>query len=278
MNESWFFGNSGLDKIKGINNSFKSKTVKYINSKCNGDSTIYSPWMSNIENAHFLNDNIRPDEFIVKSNNSLLAISKFYSSPEDLENKISFSHLSEDQYFLLDKSIQIVQEQNNDISVLFKELIKNIVPLKVEQGDFQDLGIGFSTHFAKGAIFLSIPYLENESPLQLAINIAHEVGHQSLYIYQTADPIIEDGMSTEVYSYVRKTERPAIQSFHATVALAFMVRFLMQVNPVESLYFRKALDGLKRDFVKSLDSYDAIQFTELGSLLLEDLRRYAKEI
>jgi len=233
--------------------------------------------MSNLDKITELEDEFKSNKLIITSINSLETLEQFYSPPEDENNSVSFFNFSSDK--LLEGAVDIIKSQGNDISNIFENTVRHIVPLETAKGDFQNIGIGFSSHLAKGAIFLNSPFLNENSALQLAINIAHETGHQALYIYQTADPIIENGIDTPVYSYVRKIDRPAIQSFHASVALAFMVRFLTQLNKgYHSDYHQKVLEKLVHDFTQSLNSYKNIQFTEFGELLLEDLRCYACEL
>ena len=278
MNESWFFGKSGLHRLKEINDAFKSKSIDYVNVSMGSQLSSYSPWMSYIQKIQDLKEEFLSEERIVQSSKSLETIGKTYAPLVDKENLISFSKRPDEEYSIFHQSIGLLEAQDTDIGTLFKELIHKIIPLCSIQDKFQGVGIGISTHFAKGAIFLSIPSVGENTVLQLAINMAHEIGHQSLYIYQTADPIIDKGMSAQVFSHVRKTNRPAIQSFHATVALAFMVRFLTQLKIENNSYYQEKLNHLKTDFVRSLESYKAIQFTELGQLLFEDLKSYANKI
>ena len=278
MHESWFFGKSGLHRLKEINDAFKSKTIDYVNSSIGSQFSSYSPWMSHIKKIQDLKEEFLSEEFIVKSPKSLETIGKLYAPSGNKKDLISFSKLPDNRYKLFFQSIELLGSQGKDIGLLFKELVKKIVPLNPVHGKSQDLGMGFSTHLAKGAIFLSFPSMGESTVLQLAVNMAHETGHQSLYIYQNADPIIDKGMSTPVFSHVRKTNRPAIQSFHATVALAFMVRFLTQLKMDGNSYYHKILSDLKEDFIQSLDGYESIQFTEVGQLLFEDLKHYANQI
>ena len=283
MHESWFFGKSGLHKLKEINDAFKLKTIDYVNSSIGSQFSSYSPWMSYLQKIQDLKEEFLSEEFLVKSSKSLKTIGKLYAPVGEgyKEKSISFSKLTDEEYRIFYQSIELLESQGKDIGVLFKELVHKIVPLHfihLIQGPFQGMGIGFSTHLAKGAIFLSVPSIKKNTVLQLAVNMAHETGHQSLYIYQNADPIIDKGMSTPVFSHVRKINRPAIQSFHATVALAFMVRFLTQLKMDGNSYYHKILSDLKEDFIQSLDGYESIQFTEVGQLLFEDLKHYANQI
>lgn len=57
----------------------------------------------------------------------------------------------------------------------------------------------------------------------LAVDLAHELGHQVLMLYQHADPVLETPPDVPVYSPVRRVDRPAILALHAAVAAAFMM-------------------------------------------------------
>ena len=269
----WFFGKSGADKISELNAAFKAKALELVNSILDTDYKIYSPWMSNLEHLHDLSTLFEIDDLILLDQNSSEKLEAHYLTNENDKN-LSLGDVSVHELETLNAAVDLVQGDDKDIAELFDEIIKHVVPINTNHLRNKNAGIGFSTHLAKGSVFLSVP----NKKLELAINIAHELGHQCLYIYQTADPIIAQGLDAPVFSYVRKTNRPAIQAFHATVALAFMVRFLTQITPEEreQKYHNQVLNSLKDDFVKSLNAYDSVQFTELGQLLYKDLRSYAE--
>lgn len=278
--DSWFFENSGFAKVKELNDSYKSKAISFANAQLSKNYTDYSPWMSNIENLETLEVLFNERDFILTNPISTDVLENLYLG-EGIESKLTFGNIVDAEKDTLKKSITLVRESSSDISRLFSEVVQHIIPINTDAGKFQIIGNGFSSHLAKGSIFLSTPKMEDNDELQLAINIAHEVGHQCLYIYQTADPIIAEGLHKPIYSFVRKTERPAIQSFHATVALAFMVRFLSELKESEIIrtkYFAEAREKLSFDLIQSLDSFSEVRFTDIGQLLFEELRSYAKAI
>jgi HEXXH motif-containing protein len=233
--------------------------------------------MSNVDRLKDLERNFSDSNLLASNPESLKAVRDLYLNDE-LKKDLSIGQLLEDEKEILLDAIALVKNSGGDVARLFSEVIRHIVPLNTENGNFQVIGNGISSQFAKGCIFLSVPKLGENSTLQLAINTAHELGHQCLYIYQTADPIIGDGLDAPLYSFVRKTKRPAIQSFHACVALGFMVRFLREIendNWLKNDYFVSTKANLEKDFADSLRSFDEVQFTELGELLFNDLRFYA---
>ncbi len=278
--DSWFFENSGFAKITELNGAYTNKATAFVNDTLSKNYTGYSPWMSNVENLATLELLFTDKKLIPSDRESLNILERMYLG-DGIESRLCLGGISDAEMSTLKNAISLVKDCSSDISRLFSEVVRHIVPINTDAGHFQKIGNGFSSHLAKGAVFLSVPKMENNNELQLAINIAHEVGHQCLYIYQTADPIISEGLHKPVYSSVRKAERPAIQSFHATVALAFMIKFLNELNDVKDTktkYFADTKEKLTSDFLASFDSFSEIQFTEIGQLLFNDLRSYARTI
>lgn len=114
----------------------------------------------------------------------------------------------------LSEAIEIIRSVDDVVGVLFEEVVDCIVPLGGGRNR------GYSTHLARGAIFRSLP-IENDAS-DVAIDIVHELGHQVLIVWQSVDPILESDPLAPVFSQIRRVDRPAIQTFHATVALAYM--------------------------------------------------------
>ena len=71
MKDSWFFGNSGLNRLKEINESFKEKAINQINFKNNCNFNYYSPWMSNYDESDSLEAIYELKEKILTSNHAL---------------------------------------------------------------------------------------------------------------------------------------------------------------------------------------------------------------
>ena len=57
----------------------------------------------------------------------------------------------------------------------------------------------------------------------MRLDFLHELGHQTMFIYQLADPIIEHDDETMIYSGVREVNRTPYQALHAAVALTYMI-------------------------------------------------------
>jgi hypothetical protein len=114
-----------------------------------------------------------------------------------------------------------IKERSAFFRDVFDSLVEQIIPLK------QPRARGWSLDFARGAVFLGFP--PDYSSLDLSLDIVHEMGHQALTLFESVDPIIASDWRAPVYSEVRHTHRPAIQSLHAAAAIAFMTAFLRDI-------------------------------------------------
>lgn len=126
-------------------------------------------------------------------------------------------------------------------------------------------------------MFLSIPRMLEFRDLELSINLAHEMGHQALMVLQAADRIVAGDLGMPIFSGVRKTNRPAIQSFHAMIALSFMVEYTATrlqcpgpLTEVEQTYLRKRFQELAEDLKVSLAAFEDVSLTPVGERLRND--------
>ncbi|MEJ6789533.1 HEXXH motif-containing putative peptide modification protein [Brevundimonas sp. BR2-1] len=123
-------------------------------------------------------------------------------------------------------AVDIIERSDAFTRRLYDQTVDYVVPLGGGRNR------GFSTHLARGAVFRSLP--EDNDAYDIAIDVIHEVGHQVLMTWQSIDPILTSDPAAPVYSEIRRVDRPAIQSFHAAVALAFMRR-LERTHPGDPL-------------------------------------------
>lgn len=118
-------------------------------------------------------------------------------------------------------------------------------------------------------MFMAVPDMNREFwNINLQIDIAHELGHSALIVYQAADPIFVSELDQPVLSGVRKVLRPAIMSFHAAAALAFMIEYLenalFQFQGDELRYVESELQKCKSDLSLALKALEKCEFTDLG--------------
>ena len=160
------------------------------------------------------------------------------------------------------------------------ELVKEVIPLgmRAPLKARSPLGRGVSSHFYRGGLLVDLPEIDEHLEIEFAINLAHELGHQAFMVYQNADPIVDGDLRAPVYSAIRGEPRPAIKSFHALVALAYMKEFaLAALLSSRTPKDRRVRLGLRvaqidRDMALGARAFrDAgIKFSELGAELFEE--------
>ena len=276
---NWVFPISKRDYLFELNGSIRRKTLQFVNDRLKKDYRDYLPWMSNVAHLEELSPLFEGIDFIPKDKKVLSEIAQYYDLERKDGHNVYPGPLKTGDYTPYSDALEYVISTPS-LRPIFADIVNHIIPLNPEIGSVQSVGVGSSTLLARGAIFLSIPNMKKLSCIQLAINIAHELGHQCLMVYQTADRIIKDDLSMPVYSYIRKKDRPIIQSFHATFALAFMTEFLQNVdrknlNTEEKEFVQNELLKTRDDFKNSLRKFKNSQFTPLGKALLKELREYA---
>lgn len=165
-----------------------------------------------------------------------------------------------------------------------KRLMRSLVPVVDPDDVTRENGIGVSMLYARGAVFLSIPDADEHKGLRLAINMAHEIGHQSLFNYQLSDKILNSDQLTPMYSVVRKTERPAIMSFHALTAVSFMIEFLndlirsSSLNSTELTFAKDVISKFKKDLRVGINVFSKANFTLLGKRMLSEFNELAEAV
>ncbi|MCB9254270.1 MAG: hypothetical protein H6617_06270 [Bdellovibrionaceae bacterium] len=149
---------------------------------------------------------------------------------------------------------------------------------------------GFSHVDHLGAIFLSFQYrFEGSSTAharaELAVDLAHEIGHQVMMIYQHSDSIIEGDPDSLVYSSVRQTLRPAIMAMHAAMAMAYMMEACAgilksaQTSSAEKLYAAESLSRFSEHQPMGLRSLrQCARFTKVGEAILSEFEAHANDI
>lgn len=168
----------------------------------------------------------------------------------------------------------IVIEASSLFADLFPALVDLVVPLDRQRNS------GFSSHFARGAVFRAFP--STQSPTSVALDLAHELGHQAMMLLQSVDPLISSDHDAPVFSEIRGRDRPAIQSLHAGVALAYMLiakrGFKPSTEAAHAVTEREATyDGtLEAGVTKSVRSVRRqCEMTEIGNALLIELEQLA---
>lgn len=277
---SILFDESGVGNISHLSTELRRKTLELA---CRIDSTIYThytPWLcfrpllTKTLSHHELCYRLYIQGQIITNKGHLQDIENFLEEHSELTLR-NLVGSREDWRILIDSNSRknMISELNSAIELLLKScyferiyssLVDFIIPLK------QPRARGWSCQYARGAIFIGFP--SGYSRLNLALDLAHEMGHQALALLQSSDKVIASDWDTPVYSEVRRTNRPAFQSLHAATAIAFMVKFVKDlgtpdyVHPEFSYPLTVALD-------KAICSLrQSCQFTAVGELLLDEFK------
>lgn len=166
---------------------------------------------------------------------------------------------------------------------LFLNIVKLIIPLEIKDKENSPIA-GFSSHLCQGAIFLSTPVIDRKYwRAELAIDLAHELAHQVLNLFQRTDNLLLSDLYMPIYSGVRRINRPAIMALHGAAALSYIllsaksIEQCSQANSEEVEYARQLLNGVREDLLKTLSSLESsCQFSTVGNLIMSDLKTIAR--
>lgn len=278
----FLFGEKAAIRLEQIVFSYRNNITN--------ESGKFSPFYNSFQNNYVTDLSNSDSKFILKNEDSLEALNNKCPILElgDLPIKVerfnlSFNCPNSGNYACFEKALKLILS-GSSISNIFKNVINIIVPINIGNIDLTEKGVGFSLQKHKGAIFLSEPVTSAFKELKLAISIAHELGHQALMLYQIADTIIElNDLDNPIYSYARKIERPAIQSFHACVAISYMHYFLslLELNNFseeEKNFIIEKRKLYSEELKDATNSFLKTNFTEIGKFLHLELLMYAKSI
>jgi HEXXH motif-containing protein len=176
------------------------------------------------------------------------------------------------------ESIGLLRSLGADYEMRIESLVLEIVPVVglPDCTTWRPEGVGMSSHSYFGGVFIGLPKVTEHARLHLAMNVAHEMGHQALMAYQLADDILESPHELPVYSAVRQTLRPAILSFHALVAIMSMLEFAQRsaqsalLNPAEQASMADWEEKLRGDLRQGLNALKVVKPTELGQAILSE--------
>ena len=287
---AWLTGEVGASRTAWLAENLYDKYQSDARNFKGSTFLSYSPWMSFVEEREALHSYFAPPASQVSVDKGLLRELRrlFWTRPRCPlgRTSVTFPWISIDTqagsrnldlYF---EAVELVSSSGEAWRRRVNVLAKTIVPLKTLSPRARPGGVGFSTQLIKGAVFLSRPNLGKLSAIELAINLAHEIGHQSLNIYLASDRVIAGKIDAPVYSAIRKTKRPAILSFHAMVALALIVDFSRArlaspgggLSDIEHDYLAGQLKIFEASLKIAIKSFGPIQLTQLGQELLAEFQ------
>ena len=295
---SWLFGSNGFKRLEQLAVVVKSQYESHASERY-GVHSKFHPVMSfdfvgrrSKETKQFLYDYASNSADLVESNVDVrISLSKllgeksapfFYADQNITWLSIDMSPDIKEWSSEIQKSITLLRSSSESIASKFDLLVKKITPVRSFNGHLlRPMGSGLSAHWYIGGLFMGMPIDFPHRTVELAINLAHELGHQALMIYQQADSIIEGNLEAEVYSAIRRTNRPAILSFHAAVALGFMAEFILAV-PESCKEGRRYVLSRRAEISDSLtialSALKDVKLTALGKEIFLDLRKVSAHL
>jgi len=277
--------------INELTSSLRSKTIECWNAKMPLTVKTYSPWICCFPIWKTVGKNLESVFSQVYQSSKLLTSKAFLVSLETffeeqgliLANDLTensrfdfklFTDISKDgkkEIIFFNKSLDLVFTSSSHLKSLWINTIDLVIPLNINGR------VGMSTDLARGAIFTS--FSNRKTLFDFAIDLVHELGHQVLMIFNSADKLFTEGANKLVYSGIRLKERPAIQSYHSSIALGFMLYFansyLSQINGKlenEFHYAQEKIELFEKQLKLNIDALkENCSFTILGNRLLSDL-------
>ena len=299
MGGRWFFGTTGVSRLAELRAELDNQDL--VMSRCQ-NSTRYSPWMSSsiIRDRRLelpvlpswavqsdIGVNLLTDPIALAELQTILTQegeTGLESIGTEAERQFSIAFPSSDCFdasrIYLFEALQLIQSSSDEFHRLVLSLCQQILPLCSTNHSLprKKAGQGFSSHLFRGGVFLDPPNIDVFIVEELAVNLAHELGHQALFVYQSTDHIIEGDLRAPVYSVIRRVDRPAIQSMHATVAAGFMARFieaLLESNGEDcqrTAYLEGRLEENRTLVKQGLAALSHLSFSKLGRALCLELQ------
>lgn len=282
-------GLGALPTLETLSRRLKEETLKQALRELDSEHETYSPWMCAMpltganETISKLIANQPPRGDLVTEPRLLSMINAlfdneisdtFESLPGGKSEWVVETELKSQNPDVVESfrdGLDYLRRYSPFFAALYPMLVEFVVPLTRAHSS------GFSSHLARGVIFRSFPI--SQGALSIAMDLAHELGHQALMTLQSVDKLFESDPLAPVYSEIRHTERPAVQSLHATAALAYMSSFedeLRSHRIVETFSDERILrygGTLRQSLSKAIRSLtQSCEFTEVGSAIIDEFK------
>ena len=277
----WLLGTNSLVNISQVKSAVQMQSLLGAEKKLHKSFCQYRPWMSAVDSLHELQelDECPSSGLLNKDHKRIDLMRGLFSDAYGMSEVSSYQTgfqmmLSNDAGFKQnvethEASLNLILKSS--MGSRFSQVVQEVNLVTSDSGSIEDLrlhGSGFSTHKYRGGIFISAPRY-HMGVFENTLNLTHELGHQVLMLLQCCDDLIKNFERKTVYSVVRREDRPAIMSFHAMVAVAYMIEWLLiapdELNQYVSKERRgKRLLGLVNDLEVALLTIKTFALTQLG--------------
>jgi hypothetical protein len=295
-------GKGAADFISQLNTDLAQKTVAHASSKLHQSFPRFVPWMCLVclTDIDSIDVSILYEEYdkgnLLTNREKLFRIAEFLrkegrpivdagvgpaaglTSPEIISVMEDVKLARPDGIACYTASQALLLESDPLFSGLFNALVQFVVPMRSSSGRF-----GYSTHLARGAIFLSLA--EDKHPkISMAVDLAHELGHQALMVFQSADPLLASPLDEPLWSGIRQAYRPAIQCMQAMAALSYMIILTKSLiknsefTALERAYTEENYNSQIEKIKSTLCSLkQACRFTNVGKRIMEEFEYVIEE-
>ncbi len=264
-----------------------------------GKEYPFCPWMSDVEKAEQLESHMGR-EYLGEIQTNPFTLMKLQ---KDLQGENGYLHFGFDEGLNIKIDPEFAKRQPNFekrfyearallfqllpwIQPIYQKLVKEVLPV-ISESEVEFDRVGASTHAAKGALLFMFAE-ENRvyAKEQIAIDLAHEIGHQVLQVYLSCDRLISSDQTAMVYSGARDDDREAIRSFHGCIAHVYesITAVALRENDTNGIdgarpFLDYTICDLDRRFRKSLKGLrEHCQFTELGEKLMQEFEQYSQRL
>lgn len=239
----WVTGIQATNRVCKLVEILDQKELENTNQLTRMDFKKFEPWMSCSDQLEFFSkNNLKINGPIVTDPTSLSHIAKTLQKDQAPLGRI---RMCEKDAFYIEQnphvsfSVQVLAGLKLAFTALphlktrWEKLIEFVIPVGYIKAEPTLLGRGLSNHLYRKAILIQLPQPSIKQELQIALNLVHELGHQTLITYQNADLIVSSNREHQVYSIIRNTNRPIIRSFHAYFVTGSMLEFLIAAQNLQ---------------------------------------------
>ncbi len=267
MKDRLFFLPGSVSSIEKLVKATDQKLLKLVNRTFGTQYTRYSPWMSipagMLRTATVFDWN--PVSRFLEDEDYSKVKTVFYGInpdseliPTHEEHDLQFKELSQEERQSFNQALKDAESRLFEANPAFGNLLELMLLkyLPFETGGPRTGSQAMSMLWLKGTVlWRNITQIPTD---ELAESLAHELAHQVIIHYQLNDELIKGDLNDPIYSGVRKTDRPAISSFHAVAALVYMIVFS------DSIGNGARKSELVEDLRKGLFALRTLAFTPLG--------------
>ncbi len=192
--DSLLIGPRLSEDVLSVNTTLRESTVAYARDTLGKDFDFYSPWQSVVPYTRSVPEKLlfypprrhrRPsDKRAILETMATFMTGKGAVALESLPGQqADWLPNADNVSNVYDEAVGRIRNASATLRTLFDEVVDYVVPLGGGRNR------GYSTHFARGAIFRSLPAVDDAC--DVAFDVVHELGHQMLMVWQSVDPILD---------------------------------------------------------------------------------------